>query len=103
MGDNHRVMATRSDHDRDPARLGLRRDQTGATTLEWTLLLAAIAVPSYFIFKLALAALIGHYQLVTTITALPFPCPPPLAASRNPPTTRRPRTPPTRHPRERSR
>ena len=49
------------------------RDIAGATTLEWTLLLAAIALPSYFIIRLALDALVGHYQMVTTINALPFP------------------------------
>jgi len=49
------------------------RDQRGATMLEWTLLLAAIALPSYFIIRLALAALVGHYRLVTTVNSLPFP------------------------------
>ena len=49
------------------------RDQQGATMLEWTLLLAAIALPSYFIIRIALAALVGHYQLVTTVNSLPFP------------------------------
>lgn len=51
----------------------LHRDEQGATTLEWVLLLAAIGLPSYYIFQLALATLVGHYQLVTTINALPFP------------------------------
>ncbi len=51
----------------------LHRDQDGATMLEWVLLLAAIALPSYFIMQLALAALVGHYQMITTINALPFP------------------------------
>ena len=49
------------------------RDETGATTLEWTLLLAAIAVPSYWIIQLALSALVGHYRMLTTINSLPFP------------------------------
>ena len=51
----------------------LHRAQRGATSLEWTLLLAAIALPSYFIIQLALEALAGHYQLVTTVNSLPFP------------------------------
>jgi len=51
----------------------LNQAQRGATTLEWTLLLAAIALPSYFIIQLALEALVAHYQLVTTVNSLPFP------------------------------
>ncbi|MBI1337420.1 MAG: hypothetical protein GC164_10710 [Phycisphaera sp.] len=45
----------------------------GATTLEWALLLAAIALPSYFILKLALETLTAHYQMMTTLNNLPFP------------------------------
>jgi Flp pilus assembly pilin Flp len=58
------------------AERALRRaaaDESGATTLEWTLLLAAIGIPSYWIIKVALATLINHYQMMTTINSLPFP------------------------------
>ena len=48
-------------------------DESGQTTLEWALLLAAIALPGYFILRLALHTLIAHYELVTAINALPFP------------------------------
>lgn len=48
-------------------------DQVGANTMEWTLLLAFIAVPSYFITKLALDLLTGHYWVMTTLNGLPFP------------------------------
>lgn len=48
-------------------------DQTGATTLEWALLLAAIALPSWFIIRTALATLVGHYRMMATLNALPFP------------------------------
>ncbi len=48
-------------------------EQIGATTLEYTLLLAAIAVPSYWISRAAMDALVGHYQLMTTLNGLPFP------------------------------
>ena len=41
--------------------------------LEWTLLLAAIALPSYLIILLGLKVLFAHYQLVTTLNGLPFP------------------------------
>jgi len=37
------------------------------------LLLAAIAIPSYWIIRLALAVLVGHYQMMTTLNGLPFP------------------------------
>jgi hypothetical protein len=48
-------------------------DEDGATTLEYALLLAAIAIPSYWGIKFALAALVGHYQMMTLINSLPFP------------------------------
>ena len=54
-------------------RVRAHQDETGATSLEWTLLLAAIALPSYWIIQLALATLVGHYQMMTTINSLPFP------------------------------
>lgn len=48
-------------------------DDSGATALEWTLLLAAIALPSYFIIRLGLDLLIAHYELIVTINELPVP------------------------------
>ena len=51
----------------------LHRDERAATSLEWALLLAAIVLPGYAIIRLALAALTGHYEMMTTINALPFP------------------------------
>lgn len=51
----------------------LVRDERGATALEWTLLLAAIAIPSYVVVRLGVQTLIGHYQMITTLNALPFP------------------------------
>ena len=48
-------------------------DQRGATALEWTLLLAAIAIPSYVIVRMGVETLIAHYQMITTLNALPFP------------------------------
>lgn len=49
------------------------RDQTGATALEYLLVLGAIAIPSYFIIKIALAMLVDYYRMMATINALPFP------------------------------
>lgn len=48
-------------------------DEQAATTLEWALLLAVIALPSYYIIRLALESLVGHYQMMTAINSLPFP------------------------------
>lgn len=60
-----------------PAPLGpLRRlmaDESAATSLEWALLLAAIALPGYFILKTTLNVLVGHYQMMTMLNSLPFP------------------------------
>lgn len=48
-------------------------DDAGATTLEWALLLAAIALPSYFAIKLTLQLLTDHYRMMTTLNGIPFP------------------------------
>lgn len=51
----------------------LAKSESGATTLEWALLLAVIVIPSYFIFRLAFWTLLGHYQMITTLNGLPLP------------------------------
>ncbi len=51
----------------------LLNDEEGATMLEWSLLLGVIAIPSYFIISFALAALVAHFQMVTTLVGLPMP------------------------------
>lgn len=51
----------------------LLKDESAATTLEWTLLLAAIALPSWFLLELAMDILVGHYHMQTTLNGLPFP------------------------------
>ncbi len=59
-----------------PARRAIRRllrNQRGATMLETVLLLAAIAIPSYGIIRLALRALLGFYHMMITLLELPFP------------------------------
>ncbi len=45
----------------------------GATSLEWALLLGVIALPAWFVLDAALDLLVGHYALMTTLNALPFP------------------------------
>ena len=59
-----------------PGRRALRRlgrNIRGATMLETVLLLAAIAIPSYLIIRLALRALLGFYHMMVTLIELPFP------------------------------
>ena len=51
----------------------LRRDEAGATALEWVLLLAAVVLPAYALIHLALDLLVTHYRLVVTLNGLPFP------------------------------
>lgn len=51
----------------------LHRQTSGASTLEWVLLLAAIGLPAYWIISMALAALTGHYHMITTLIHMPFP------------------------------
>lgn len=56
-----------------PRRLSLPMDERGATSLEWALVLAAVALPSYFILKTLLFTLLGYYQMMTALNAMPFP------------------------------
>ena len=51
----------------------LAGEQSGTTTLEWALLLAALAIPSYVIITMALETLLGHYRMMTVLNGLPFP------------------------------
>lgn len=51
----------------------LAGDENGATTLEWTLLLAAIALPSWLIIRIVLATLVAYYQMSVTLLGLPTP------------------------------
>lgn len=55
------------------AETDLHRDESGQTTLEWTLLLAAIAIPGYYVVRATIDALTGYYQMMTMINSLPTP------------------------------
>ncbi|MDX1682640.1 MAG: hypothetical protein R3336_05940 [Phycisphaeraceae bacterium] len=55
------------------ARTRTLQDDQGATALEWTLLIAAIAIPSYFLFALALNLLVTHYRILSLLNSLPLP------------------------------
>ena len=59
--------------DRESAIRRLLRDTGGSTMLEWCLLLAAIALPSYWIISTGLNVLVEHYRLMTMLNSLPFP------------------------------
>ncbi|MDD4891197.1 MAG: hypothetical protein PHU85_14845 [Phycisphaerae bacterium] len=48
-------------------------DESGASMLEFTLLLAAIGIPMYVIIRIGLAVLIGQYQMTTFLNGWPFP------------------------------
>ncbi|MCC5830391.1 MAG: hypothetical protein JJU36_13180 [Phycisphaeraceae bacterium] len=49
------------------------RDRRGITTLEWALLLAAIAIPSLLTMAVAMNLMVEHYRMMTALNALPFP------------------------------
>ncbi len=48
-------------------------DQTGATTIEWALILAGIGLPLAWVFYVCVIGLGEHYRMVTFIETLPFP------------------------------
>ena len=48
-------------------------DKRGATTLEYALLLAAIALPCALIFRWALQLLLYQYTMMSMMISLPFP------------------------------
>ena len=49
------------------------RSESGATTLEWALLLGATALPAYWILRISLNMLIEYYRMATTLNGLPYP------------------------------
>lgn len=48
-------------------------DEAGSTTLEWTMLMAFIGIPSYWIVKMCLNYMADYYRLMTQVNSLPFP------------------------------
>jgi len=51
----------------------LGRDQTGQTTLEYAILIAAVGVPAIAVFGWLLTILSETYRMVTFLELLPFP------------------------------
>jgi len=54
-------------------RLGVLRDDTGQTAVEWTLVLAAFGLPMIYVFAMLLSILAEHYRMVAFMESLPFP------------------------------
>ncbi len=48
-------------------------DARGQMTVEWALVLAAVALPMYFILRMLTGVLVAHFQMVTLLETLPFP------------------------------
>lgn len=48
-------------------------DDAGQATIEWALVLAAVALPMFFIIVVCLNLLMAHYRMVTFMETLPFP------------------------------
>ena len=42
-------------------------------TIEWALVLVAVALPFVVIFRVCLAIIVAHFQMVTFLQSLPFP------------------------------
>ena len=51
----------------------LSEDSAAQLTLEWAMVLAFIALPMYWVFKVCMNLLIAHYQMVTFMETIPFP------------------------------
>lgn len=52
---------------------GLLADQSGQVTLEWALILAAVAIPMVVVFAICLRILIGNYRMAAFLNSMPFP------------------------------
>jgi len=48
-------------------------EENGQMTIEWALVLAAVALPSIVILRLCLNIIVAHFQMVTFLQGLPFP------------------------------
>jgi Flp pilus assembly pilin Flp len=49
------------------------RDQRGATSVEWILVLAVFVIPMVYVLGVLMAALVEHYGMITFFETLPFP------------------------------
>jgi hypothetical protein len=51
----------------------LHADQRGQMMVEWALVLAAFALPMFYVIRTCMEILVAHYQMVTFLITLPFP------------------------------
>lgn len=51
----------------------IRHDESGSTTLEYVMLMAAIAIPSVFVMNMVLNLIVENYRLMILLNSLPFP------------------------------
>ena len=51
----------------------LHEDNRGQMVVEWALVLAAFALPMFFVIRVCMEILVAHYQMVTFLITLPFP------------------------------
>lgn len=51
----------------------LFHDDQGTTSLEWALLLGAVALPSMVILTMCLGIIVDYYRMMTQISSLPLP------------------------------
>ena len=48
-------------------------ENSGQVTIEWALVMAAFALPMYFVIRLCLSVLVAHDQMVTFLETIPVP------------------------------
>ena len=48
-------------------------EEGGQVTIEWALVMAAVALPFVVIFRVCLEIIVAHFQMVTFLQGLPFP------------------------------
>ncbi len=51
----------------------LLQQDDAATSLEWALILGAVAIPSYWMSQFALSLLVEHYRMIALLNSLPGP------------------------------
>ncbi len=51
----------------------LPADETGQTTIEYSLLLVAFGLPMIYVIRVLLATLVEHYRMVSFLETLPYP------------------------------
>ena len=58
---------------RNTTNRSLTADQRGQVTLEWAIILAAVALPLLAVFRICLDILVAKYRMMTCLNSLVFP------------------------------